>query len=69
MGWFVIVVAIVCLCFGYHTGRKAAHIEVALECKRLGGFFVGKTVFKCIEVIEPEKVEIEVEVKEEINDK
>ena len=31
---------------GWHT----AHATVAVECERLGGFFVGKQVFKCVEV-------------------
>lgn len=26
------------------------HIMIALECKKLGGFFVGKEVFKCVAV-------------------
>lgn len=35
---------------GAWIGWKSAHVTVAEECKRLGGFFVGNQVFKCIEV-------------------
>ena len=27
-----------------------AHAALAAECERLGGFFVGKRVFKCMEI-------------------
>lgn len=30
------------LCHAY------THIQVAAECERLGGFFVGKKVYKCV---------------------
>ena len=33
------------LCYG--AGWVAAHQTVATECKRLGGFFVGSSTFKC----------------------
>ncbi len=32
---------------GYLVGWRSAHLTVALECERLGAFFVGKKVFKC----------------------
>lgn len=32
---------------GIRVGYEYAHIVVAAECERLGGFFVGKKVFKC----------------------
>ncbi len=35
---------------GSWIGWNAAHVTVAAECERLGGFFVGKQVFKCVEV-------------------
>lgn len=35
---------------GALIGWNAAHVTVAEECEKLGGFFVGKQVFKCIEV-------------------
>jgi hypothetical protein len=28
-------------------GWTAAHSTVAYECKQLGGFYVGKTVYEC----------------------
>ena len=35
---------------GYWLGYASAHADVALECERLGGFYVGKTVYKCTKV-------------------
>ena len=35
---------------GYWKGWHNAHRTVATECKRLGSFYVGTTVFKCIEI-------------------
>ena len=29
------------------VGWVAAHSTVAYECERLGGFYVGKTVYEC----------------------
>ena len=40
----------VCLVFGYWIGYTGAHADVARECERLGGFYVGKTVYKCTKV-------------------
>lgn len=37
---------------GYWAGWNSAHRTVATECKRLGAFYVGTTVFKCIEIEE-----------------
>lgn len=37
------------LCSGY------THTMIALECERLGSFFVGKKVYKCIEVKNPDE--------------
>ncbi|WP_220703762.1 hypothetical protein [Citrobacter braakii] len=34
----------------YKFWWAAAHSMVAEECRRNGGFFVGKTTFKCTEV-------------------
>ncbi len=34
----------------YKWGWVSAHHVVAEECRRNGGFFVGKTTFKCSEV-------------------
>lgn len=35
---------------GYSCGWANAHHTVATECDRLGSFFVGKRVFKCVEI-------------------
>lgn len=34
---------------GYMLGWRNAHLTVADECDRLGGFYVGTRVFKCVE--------------------
>lgn len=39
-----------CLVAGYWIGYASAHADVARECERLGGFYVGKTVYKCVKV-------------------
>jgi hypothetical protein len=31
----------------FGLGWAAAHTTVAYECKQLGGFYVGKTVYEC----------------------
>jgi len=41
-----------CLFVGYFFGWRSAHITVAMECERLGSFFVGKKVFKCVSITE-----------------
>lgn len=40
------IAIIVAYCLGY----TIAHHTVAMECERLGGFFVGKKVYKCVGV-------------------
>lgn len=46
--------AILGWCFGYFigwgSGWKSAHISIAKECERLGGFFVKNKTFKCTEI-------------------
>ena len=37
---------------GYWGGWRGAHRTVATECKMLGSFYVGTTVFKCVEIEE-----------------
>lgn len=37
---------------GWFLGWRHAHLTVATECKLLGSFFVGKTVYRCT-AIEP----------------
>lgn len=38
------------LLVGYWAGYRAAHIIVAEECRQLGGFHVGGSVFRCTEI-------------------
>lgn len=38
------------LLIGWLCGWLHAHGTMASECRKLGGFYVGKTVFKCAEV-------------------
>lgn len=38
------------LVLGYCIGWVNAHHTVATECRKLGSFFVGKSVFKCTEI-------------------
>lgn len=40
---------------GWFIGWMVAHFTIATECKRLGGFYVGKKVYKCTEIVEVEK--------------
>lgn len=48
------IYAILGFCFGYFIGWiggwNAAHVSIAKECVKLGGFFVGKQTFKCTEI-------------------
>lgn len=46
-----IFVAIGCLWIGWLIGWSHAHQTVAGECRKLGGFYVGKSVFKCTEIV------------------
>jgi hypothetical protein len=42
-----ILAAGVLVAVGHSLGHHDAHQEVARECERLGGFYVGKTVYEC----------------------
>jgi hypothetical protein len=42
------------LLIGKFIGWNSAHHTIAQECRKLGGFFVGKSVFKCTELKDPE---------------
>lgn len=49
MGWFIAG----CLIAGvanFWLGYGVAHAEIAKECERLGAFYVGDKVFKCVKV-------------------
>lgn len=50
----IIVWLLIGLLAGYHIGWRIAHITVAAECERLGGFFVDRKTYKCV-AIEPRK--------------
>lgn len=41
---------IVGIFIGFYVGYVWAHYTVANECKKLGGFFVGKETFKCTKI-------------------
>lgn len=51
LGW-VVAITVVSFLIGRASGWVSAHGTVAEECKRFGGFFVGKEVFKCVEISE-----------------
>lgn len=42
--------SLVALMVGYGIGWANAHYTVADECEKLGSFYVGKRVFKCVEI-------------------
>jgi hypothetical protein len=46
----VLLALLVGLLVGYFVGYRYAHLYIAAECKRLGGFFVDSTIFRCVEV-------------------
>lgn len=45
-GFWVLLGIVVGVWLGWNT----AHVTVAVECEKLGGFYVGKQVFRCVEV-------------------
>ena len=47
-----ILVAICLMCAGGVVGWCYAHYVIAKECRKLGAFYVGNDVFKCV-AIEP----------------
>lgn len=49
----IILTLLIGILIGYHIGWRHAHLTVAEECRRLGGFFVGKAVFTCQEKPKP----------------
>ena len=42
---------------GWIIGWTIAHYVVATECRRLGGFYVGKKVYKCTDILDEGKNE------------
>ena len=49
MSYFLIKILFVLL-IGMFIGYVYAHVKIGTECKRIGGFYVGKTVFKCVDI-------------------
>ena len=39
---------------GYAVGYVDAHATIARECRLLGGFYVGETVYACVTRIVPD---------------
>lgn len=48
----LIVTGLISALLGYAFGWGRAHNVIASECRRLGGFYVGKSDFKCTEIKE-----------------
>ena len=44
--WIAAFSCAVAFFFGY----VSAHSDVSTECDRLGGFYVGSTIYKCVKV-------------------
>jgi len=49
-GWLILSLLV-----GYSIGWRNAHMTIALECERLGSFFVGKRTFKCSKIEEVDR--------------
>lgn len=49
---FGLAVVLCVLWLGALIGWIYAHATVANECRRLGGFYVGKSTFRCTEIME-----------------
>lgn len=49
--WAAFFVPVMCcaVVFGVVLGWLSAHGTIATECRKLGGFYVGDSTFKCIE--------------------
>lgn len=50
------ILVCIAIVISYNIGYIVAHKTIALECERLGSFFVGKQVYKCV-AIENNKTE------------
>jgi Na+(H+)/acetate symporter ActP len=46
------------IAIGWLIGWSYAHYIVARECRLLGAFYVNDTVYKCVEIIEDKKIEL-----------
>lgn len=50
MSWrLAILPCVICFLVGLQGGLILGYIEIANECKRLGSFYIGGSVFKCVE--------------------
>lgn len=47
MNGYILAACMASFFCGWFFGWGAAHGEVARECERLGGFYVGNKVFEC----------------------
>ena len=45
-----VLIAVVGLCVGLSFGLSATRSSIASDCKKLGGFYVASSTFKCAEV-------------------
>ena len=43
----ILVVVVASMLF-YAAGKKDAHFDIAKECDKLGAFYVGDIVYKCV---------------------
>lgn len=50
----ILFVGLLCLLVGYRAGYEIAHMIIARECERLGGFYVGSKTYKCHLIHEPD---------------
>lgn len=48
---------IVMLSIAFYAGRIWAHGEIANECEKLGGFYIGKKIFRCTKIEKPKPEE------------
>lgn len=48
----IILALLVGLLIGKRIGWRYAHVTVANECEKLGGFYVDRKVYKCTEIQE-----------------
>lgn len=43
----ILFIGLLCLLVGYRAGYEIAHMTIARECERLGGFYVDSKTYKC----------------------
>lgn len=47
--WIWLLILLIAIELSYSAGWHSAHSTIARECRLLGGFYVGKSVFRCTE--------------------